>query len=572
MTRRELRRDKKGQFVVLISLGIVMAMVALSSLLAYTALSPVHFPDTDFREAATEVDLNFRRGLAVALADASKELEHKASTVRYVNITRLEDYPEAEKVGWEFIAKWHNTTLMKHAGLGINVSISTPVFECDWGSSQGYSMAEANMSFDIQSYGFYGWNGRAVVEVNATVLGLKETDGNETSFFFVAKKEFGLPITDLTVSQTRVLFQKASGTFRSTVVSRITYYGGGTYLGTYLLQYYTGMLPILDGLNLLKTQIMDLEPWFIPPNSPIALNNKVDAVISQYTVFNYYGAYDKLLHDVRPHLDTSTNQTWVNGTDTSRSLALIDDILSQLFPKIKLFLNDPRGITVGAYATLSKMENDTLGPRINEKQFFITPNPVIGSDSATLTAEFTDSQSNILCAEYFIQTPGTDGYGIPLGPTDGSFDSPIERASAEINVTGWAPGNYTIYVHARDTEGNWGNLEPITLTLLENLRMHIKSMDVTPGGKIYVYVAIVDARGHPVEDAEVEGSWDPTDLLRRYVESARTDDDGVATFWANVKRDAHGTITFTVEDVTKSGWIYDSSANEVVPPSKQVVV
>jgi len=561
MAGRGLCKDRKGQFVVLISLGIVMVMVSLAGLLAYTALSPMQFPDTDFRETVTELDLNFRRGLAVALADASKELEHKASTVRYVNVTKLEDYPEAEKKGWEFITRWHNTTLMKRAGLGINITISTPVFECDWGSSQGYSRAEANMSFDIQSYGFYGWNGRAIVEANATVLGLKETDGNETSFFFVAKKEFGLPITDLTVSQTRVLFQKASGTFRSTVVSRLTYYGGGTYLGTYLLEYYTDMLPILDGLNLLKTQIMDLEPWFIPPNSPIALNNKVDAVISQYTVFNYYGAYDKLLHDVRPHLDTSTNQTWVNGTDTSRSLALIDDILSQLFPRIRLFLNDPRGITVGAYSALIRMENDTLGPRAGKIR--LTPDPVIDSDWATLTVEFTDSQSDILCAEYFIDIIGMDGTGISLSPTDGAFDSPIEEVRGEIDVSGWQPGNYTIYVHARDSVGNWGDLTPVLLRVIETPRMHIASIEMsleTRGrqGRAVAVVTIVDSQGSPVEDAMVYGRWSgatdqPPDP------SGRTNDEGRVTFKSQGTRG--GTFTFTVLDVTLSGWIYDEAAN-----------
>jgi len=342
--RHELCRDKKGQFLVLISLGIVVVMVALSSLLAYTAVSPIYFTKTNFREMTTELNLNFHRALAIALADVSKELEHKASTVRYVNFTKLEDYPEAERKGWEFMAKWHKVILMKYAGLGINLNISVPVFQCNWGSYEGYSKAATNMSLDILSYGFHGWKTRAIVEVNLKVLGLEETDGNETSIYFTVKKEFGVPSSELTISLIKVLLQKVSGTFRPTTVTEITYFGGGTYL----LKYYTGMPPIQDALNLLETYIIDLgNESFIPPNSPEALCNKVKAVINQYNAANLTGAYDKLSHDVRPHLNTSETQTWIKeGVDTSQCLALIDDVLSQLFPRIKLIVNDPRGITV----------------------------------------------------------------------------------------------------------------------------------------------------------------------------------------------------------------------------------
>jgi len=531
-------------------------MVTLSSLLAYTAVSPIHFSKTNFREMATELNLNFRRALAIALADASKELEHKASTGRYVNFTSLEDYPEAEKKGWEFMTKWHNTTLMKYAGLGINLNISVPVFQCNWSSYQGYSRAEANMTLDILSYGFYGWKTRAIVEVNPTVLGLKETDGNRTSFYFTVKREFGVPISEFTTSLIKTLFQKTSGTFRATTLTEITYFGGGTYL----LKYYTNMLPILDALNLLKTYIMELgDASFIPPNTPGTLCNKVDAVIRQYLDENYMGAYDKLLHDVRPHLDTTKNQTWVyEHVDTRRELALIDDILSQLFPRVKIILNDPRGITVGAYTPLIKLGNDTMGPRT--ENLLVTPNPVIGSDSATLTAEISDSRSNILCAEYFVETVGADGTGTPLAPVDGAFDSPREEVWANIDVAGWEGGDHIIYVHGRDTAGNWGSLSPIVLRVTETPRMHIASIDMSverKGGWIrrvraVAVVTIVDSLGNPVEGATVYGRWSGATSDEVF---GITNTEGRVTFTSMYVRGG-GTFTFTVYNVTLSGWIY----------------
>ncbi len=553
--RRKLRGDKRGQFLILTTLGIVILMVTLSSLLSYTTVSPIQFSKTKFREITTALNLNFRRALAIALADASKELEHKASTERYVNFTKLEEYPEAEKKGWEFMTKWQNTTLMKYAGLGINLNISVPIFQCNWGSSQGYSRAEANMTLDILSYGFYGWKTRAIVEVNPTVLGLEETDGNTTSLYFTVKKEFGAPISDFTASMTKALFQRTSGTFRTTTVTEVTYFGGGIYR----LKYYTNMLPILDALNLLKTYIMELgDASFIPPNTPGALCNKVDAVIHQYNDTNLMGAYDKLTQDVRPHLDTTTTQTWVyEYVDTRRELALIDDILSQLFPKVKIILNDPRGITVGAYTWLTQLGNDTVGPKT--ENLFVAPNPVIvGSDLATLTAEIGDSRSSILCAEYFIGVPGADGTGTPMAPVDGNFDSSREEVLAEIDVTNWEVGDYIIYVHGKDAAGNWGSLSSIVLRVIDTPSMHVQSIDMSwarwVGMRAKTRVTIVDSEGNPVEGAIVYGTWTYTKASSNSVFGV-TNSRGQVTFRSKYVWGG-GTFTFTVDDVVLSGWIY----------------
>jgi len=559
--RRGLRRDKRGQFLILTTLGIVVLMVTVSALLAYTAVSPVYFSKTNFREMTTELNLNFHKALAIALADASKELEHKASTVRYVNFTKMGDYPEAGKKGLEFMTKWLNITLMKYAGLGINVTISAPVFQCDWSSSEGYSRAEANMTLDILSYGFYGWKTRAAVETRPTILGLKGTDGNCSSLYFTVKREFGIPISDLTLSDINVLLQKTSGTFRTAVPIEITYFGGGNYL----LKYYTNWIPILEALELLKTYIMELgHDAFKNPWSPETLCLKVDAVINQYIVENLNGTYQKLLQDVRAHLDTTTNQTWVyDYVDTSRELALIDDILSQLLPKIKLILNDSRGITVSAYSQITELSEDTIGP------YTVAPSILevtIGSNSINLTAQINDHRSNILSAEYFIGARGFAGTGIPMAPVDGAFDFSKEEVWAQINIAGWPLGSYTIYIHGQDECGNWGAFASVTLRVIEP-QMHIKSITIrtyTQGKNLYVYVevAIVDKGGTPVSYAEVQGSWEGP-IRAPYVTSASTNTQGLATLWARTS--GPGTITFRVTNIIRTNWQYDENANEVPP-------
>ena len=258
-------RHKKGQFLVLMSIGIVVVMVTLSYLLSYTAVSPAHFSKPDFRGDVTELDVNFRRALTIALADVTKELEFKASKTNYMNYTKLEEYPDAEKRGLEFMAEWLNTTSDNYRGQAISLSLSRPDFQCDWSTSLGYSICSGNMSLDIGSESFHGWKNRRTAELSATIEGLEELDGNRTSFYFNAKQELDRPVTGLTMSLVKVLLREQTGTFRETGVIRLTYMGEGSYL----VEYYTGMLRIDDEIDSLREAIWDLTPdAFLPADNP----------------------------------------------------------------------------------------------------------------------------------------------------------------------------------------------------------------------------------------------------------------------------------------------------------------
>ncbi|MEA1894766.1 MAG: S8 family serine peptidase [Euryarchaeota archaeon] len=94
------------------------------------------------------------------------------------------------------------------------------------------------------------------------------------------------------------------------------------------------------------------------------------------------------------------------------------------------------------------------------------PNPTNGADSVTLTASISDSttgNSDIATAEYFIDTVGADGTGTSMNPSDGSFNSATEDVTADIDVSGWAAGSYTLYVHGTDSADNWGATEQVIL-------------------------------------------------------------------------------------------------------------
>jgi len=571
MTRRSLRRGRRGQFLILAALGIVAMMIALASILAYTSVSTVRLEKRDFGEVATQTSLNFRRALAISLAGVSKDLDFRASVRRYINFTTLEEWPRAKYKGYEFLTSWQNTTLMGHPGLGLNLTISTPAFMCRWNSSQGYSMASANLTLDIINYGFYGWKDQATVELNATIMGLNRTDGNVTSFYLSLERENGIPVCELTRPLVRILFQEKSGRFNETASSAIdlAYFGEGCYL----VSFATGMMAIPDGLNLTKAYIQNMtEEEFKEAYRATAkeeLCGMVDQVIDKYNSSLYAEAYSNLTGDIRPKLDPADPGSWVNATtaNTTHILSQIDQVRSQLVPKIKIILQDLRGVVAGAYTQLIKLGDDTVGPRAYDVS--ANPNPTRGVGSTTLKAKIDDlatGWSNIAAAEYFVGTVGADGTGTPMAASDGAFDSPAEEVRAQLNVTGWPVGNYTIYVHGRDASGWWGNVSSVDLAVTETSFMYVSgigmSLDIWRWGWLrYVRgiatVTIMDTSGSPVEGATVYGHWSGSVSGNVF---GVTDDSGRVTFPSNW-RWRSGTFTFTVDNVILSGYTYNPSLN-----------
>lgn len=88
----------------------------------------------------------------------------------------------------------------------------------------------------------------------------------------------------------------------------------------------------------------------------------------------------------------------------------------------------------------------------------------------------TDAGSGIAEVEGFIDdgllpvppTAADDGTGFLFTPVDGNLDSPEEDVYADIplaSVASLTPGDHSIWVHARDTAGNWGSLDTVATTL-----------------------------------------------------------------------------------------------------------
>lgn len=126
----------------------------------------------------------------------------------------------------------------------------------------------------------------------------------------------------------------------------------------------------------------------------------------------------------------------------------------------------------GAYATISLVVDKT-GPSTSGVS--ASPNPnngTLGFNSFTsavrVTASFADILSNISTAEGFIDVVGANGSGFSFIATDSVFNSTTETGYVNIPLTTISTlsnGSHTIYVHSKDSSGNWGTTSTATLII-----------------------------------------------------------------------------------------------------------
>jgi hypothetical protein len=71
----------------------------------------------------------------------------------------------------------------------------------------------------------------------------------------------------------------------------------------------------------------------------------------------------------------------------------------------------------------------------------------------------------IRAAEYFIDTIGISGKGIPLATSDGKFDTQSEMVTAEIVNNQFTAGEHVVYIHAMERNNKWGDLYQVHFTI-----------------------------------------------------------------------------------------------------------
>ncbi|OGO36967.1 MAG: hypothetical protein A2147_09840 [Chloroflexi bacterium RBG_16_57_8] len=70
--------------------------------------------------------------------------------------------------------------------------------------------------------------------------------------------------------------------------------------------------------------------------------------------------------------------------------------------------------------------------------------------------------TNVIAAEYFLDSVGVAGSGTAMVASDGAFNSLREAVKARVDLSSLPHGTHTIYVRGRDAAGNWGEWSSVT--------------------------------------------------------------------------------------------------------------
>lgn len=101
----------------------------------------------------------------------------------------------------------------------------------------------------------------------------------------------------------------------------------------------------------------------------------------------------------------------------------------------------------------------------------VTPPSGIPGAPIALQATITDRRYEnsgllpITAAEYFVDTPGDEGTGTSMTPTDGAWGSASEGVQATLDTSALTPGRHTVFVRGRNNQGKWGPYTAVFLNI-----------------------------------------------------------------------------------------------------------
>jgi FtsP/CotA-like multicopper oxidase with cupredoxin domain len=160
--------------------------------------------------------------------------------------------------------------------------------------------------------------------------------------------------------------------------------------------------------------------------------------------------------------------------------------------------------------TVIGVDPDTAGPLVTSAQ--VVPNPTAGGTAVTLSATLDDSLTgglNVVAAEYYIDSAGLPGTGIPL-----TIDVPAPSVTASGLVSAETlaslPSGYrAFYIRGQDAGGSWGPVGSAVLNLdKEGPNISGMSLDPEPanGSQSVQMLATGDDRANG-NNAVVAGSY-----------------------------------------------------------------
>ena len=191
---------------------------------------------------------------------------------------------------------------------------------------------------------------------------------------------------------------------------------------------------------------------------------------------------------------------------------------------------------------------DRLGPTGSAAS--LSPDPTLGSASATLSATITDGMS-VTAAEWFTGAQPGPGAATAAVAADGAFDTVRETIRAAIPLAGRPFGEMIVSYRGRDAAGTWGPARPSYLGTghagRRDLRRRVESgttgrwTSATASGSLTV-----------TAPAAMAGRWGLAIAIRSGVPAYLTDSspNALAAYHAGFGFDARGLKTLgTIVDI-----------------------
>ncbi|RMH56433.1 MAG: hypothetical protein D6679_09125, partial [Candidatus Hydrogenedentota bacterium] len=194
------------------------------------------------------------------------------------------------------------------------------------------------------------------------------------------------------------------------------------------------------------------------------------------------------------------------------------------------------------------------------------------NDNDTFTAVAKDAAQEIMAMEYFVDVLGNDSAGTALAPLDGAYNSTTETTVGTLDITSLAEGLHTLYVHAQDTAGNWGEYRSETF-IVDRIGPEISNVTITyPGSQTTVAVGDTITITADVRDAttRVDTVWVDATALNTASNAQRLFDDG--TNGDAVAGDHVYTALVTVNVALSGTFSCTVAANDIVRNEDSVVI
>jgi len=339
-------------------------------------------------------------------------------------------------------------------------------------------------------------------------------------------------------------------------------------------EYGAGIVNAYAALNYTAQPVNDVAVTNISAPSMVLEGDLVSVVVSVANQGDFEETFDVTLSDSTDSVEIGSQLVTLSVTETA-------DVA---------FNWDTTGSSLGDHTLLA--EADTVAGETDTADNSMTTTVTVSEPShdvavVALDAPAEANEGDLIIITVTVENQGTFSESTTVSLTDETDNVEIGSQLVPLNIGestdvsfNWDTNGATISDHDLKAEASTvtgetdtvDNSMTTTTTINEppvGSTMHVTSIDMALSNrnagpnvftKARATLTIVDASNNPVEGATVLGSWSGA---TSDVDSGVTDATGQVTLDSDEKKNAPGgtTFTFTVDDVTQSGWTYDPASN-----------